>query len=109
MTAAAEGLVMRARSMGADFPFDGDAVLVSAARPLPADLMAELRQHRQAIGVYLARPVAYELTACICPVPIGPTGSIRYGICGLPLICPDCELCRGCRLCVRFPRSGCVA
>ena len=43
MTTVAESLLKKARSMGADFRFVGDAVVVSAGRALPGELMAELR------------------------------------------------------------------
>ena len=106
MTSAAEGLLKKARSMGADFRFDGDAVVVSAPRPLPGELMAKLRQHKQDIRVLLAQVPDYQATACVCPVPIGPTGCANCGVCGLALICPDCLLCRGCKLRIRFPNKA---
>ena len=103
MTADAEGLLKKARSMGAEFRFDGDVVLVSAPRPLPDELMAELRKHKTDVRALLAVMPNYQATACVCDVPIGPTGCIVCDVCGLPLKCPDCGLCRGCRLCLRFP------
>ena len=103
MTADVEGLLKKARSMGADFRFDGDVVVVSAPQPLPSGLMAELRQHKRDIKDLLIQGPNYQATACVCPVPIGPTGSDRCGVCGLALICPGCLLCRGCKLRLRFP------
>jgi hypothetical protein len=103
MTTVAESLLKKARSMGADFRFDGHVVVVSALRPLPPEFMAELRQHKQDIGNLLTQVPDYETTACQCAVPIGPTGTTRCGVCGLALICPNCDLCRGCRLRLRFP------
>ncbi len=105
MTTVAESLLKKARSMGADFRFVGDAVVVSAGRALPGELMAELRQHKLDIRVLLAQVPDYQATACVCSVPIGPTGSTRCALCGLPLICPDCQQCRGCRLRLRFPKG----
>ena len=106
MTPAADGLIKKACSMGAAFWFDGDAVVVSAPCPLPSELMAALRLHKQEIKVLLTPVPDYQATACICTVPIGPTGGVRCGVCGLPLICPECERCRGCKLRVRFPIIG---
>ena len=34
---------------------------------------------------------------------IVPTGVERCNVCELPLICPVCEKCRGCKLRLRFP------
>ncbi len=106
MTISAEGLLKKARSMGADFHFDGNVVIVSAPRPLPDNLMAELREHKDDIRVLLVQVPDYQATACVCPVPTGPTGCARCGVCGLALICPDCQLCRGCKLRMRFPLRG---
>ena len=106
MTISAEGLLKKARSMGADFHFDGIAVVVSAPRPLPGELMRELREHKDDIRVLLVQVPDYQATACVCPVPNGPTGCVRCGVCGLALICPDCQLCRGCKLRIRHPIGG---
>jgi len=43
-----------------------------------------------------------SITACTCPQPIGPTGSQRCVICQLPLLCPNCGGCRGCKLAAQF-------
>lgn len=99
----AEKLLREARSQGADFRFDGDVVMVSAPRPLPSGLMEELRQHKQDIKVLLAQVPDYQATACVCAVPIGTTGWVICGVCGLALICPNCLFCRGCKLRLRFP------
>jgi len=106
MRSDVEGLLKKARSMGADFRFEGDVVVVSAAQPLPSALMAQLRQYKKDIGVLLSQGPDYQATACVCPVPIGPTGSTRCGVCGLPLICLGCLRCRGCKLRLRFPLGG---
>jgi len=106
MTTVAESLLKKARSMGADFQFVGDAVVVSAGRALPGELMAELRQHKLDIRVLLAQVPDYQAMACVCPVPNGPTGCANCGVCGLALICPDCLLCRGCKLRIRFPNKA---
>ena len=106
MTAVAEGLLRKARSMGADFRFNGDAVVVSAQFPLPSELMAELRQHKRDIRLLLAQVPDYQCTACVCSVRNGPTGSTFCGTCGLALICPGCGLCRGCRLRMHYLNGG---
>ena len=106
MTISAEGLLKKARSMGAEFRFDGDAVVVSAPRPLPGELMAELRQFKEDIRALLVEVADYQDAACVCFVPMGPTGSNCCGVCGLPMICPDCQLCRGCKLRIRYPIGG---
>ena len=98
MTIEVEELLKKARSMGADFCFEGDVVVVSAPRPLPSTLMAELRQHKKVIGVLI-----YQATVCVCSIPIGPTGVDTCNVCKLPLICPVCERCRGCKLRLKFP------
>jgi hypothetical protein len=46
----------------------------------------------------------FAATACVCPAPIGPTGNSRCSVCELPLICPKCNRCRGCKLRLRFPQ-----
>ena len=103
----AEELLRRARSQGAAFELlESGRINVLAASPLPDVLMAELRQHKRDIRILLAQVPDYQATACICKVPIGPTGCVRCGACGLALICPDCLLCRGCKLCMRFPIKG---
>lgn len=100
----AEELLRRARSQGAAFRvLESGRINVLADSPLPDTLMAELRQHKQDIMVLLAQVPDYGSTACVCPVPIGPTECARCGVCGLTLICPDCGLCRGCKLRLRFP------
>ena len=106
MTTVAESLLKKARSMGAGFRFNGDAVMVSAPCPLPRELMAELRQHKQDIRILLAQMPDYQDTACVCSVRNGPTGSAYCGVCGLALICPECGLCRGCRLRLRYLNGG---
>ncbi|MDA1129628.1 MAG: hypothetical protein O2913_13180 [Chloroflexi bacterium] len=106
MTAVAEGLLKKARSMGADFRFDGGVVVVSAPRPLPDELMVKLRQNKEDIRVLLAEVPDYQVTACVCSVRNGPTGSTYCGVCGLALICPGCGLCRGCRLRFRYLKGA---
>ena len=101
----AEELLRIARSQGASFEvLESGRINVQASSPLPEPLMAELREHKDDIRVLLAQAPDYQATACVCQVRNGPTGNNYCGVCGLPLICPDCGLCRGCRL--RF-RWGC--
>ena len=103
----AEELLRQARSQGAVFKVLGSGrIKILADSPLPAALMEELRQHKKDIGILLAEVPDYQITACICTAPIGPTGSAICGVCGLALICPDCQLCRGCKLRMRFPLRG---
>ena len=100
MTADVVTLLKKAHSMGADFWLENDTVVVSAPHPLPMELMVELRQHKEDIEAWI-----YQATACVCPVPIGPTGVERCNVCELPLICPVCARCRGCKLRLRFPKG----
>jgi hypothetical protein len=47
---AFEALLLQAHALGAQFALQkGDRLLVQAPAPLPAELMAELRQHKPAI------------------------------------------------------------
>ena len=104
----AEELLRRARSRGASFELmESGRIKILADLPLPETLMAQLREHKDDIRVLLVQVPNYHGTACVCPVPKGPTGCVRCWVCGLALICPDCQLCRGCKLRLRFPdRSG---
>ena len=103
----AEELLRRARSHGAAFQVsESGRINVLADSPLPDSLMAELRQHKQDIMVLLAQVPNYQATACVCNVGTGRIGTARCGVCGLALICTDCQLCRGCRLRLRFPMRG---
>ena len=100
----AEELLRVARSQGAAFELlESGHVKVTADSPLPDTLMAELRDHKHDIKVLLAQAPDYRATACICSISIGPTGNTRCGVCRLALICPNCHLCRGCKLRLRYP------
>jgi len=69
MTADVVTLLKKTHSMGEDFWLENDTVVVSAPHPLPMELMVELRQHKEDIEAWIC-----QATACVCPVPIGPTG-----------------------------------
>ena len=101
-----EELLREARSLGAAFRFEGDKVVVSAPLPLPGDLMAKLREHKPEIVALLGQEPDYQATACTCESPVGSTGEARCCTCGLPLICPHCGLCRGCKLRLKYPQNG---
>jgi hypothetical protein len=99
---AAEALY-QARELGAVFTVSGqDQVKVSAPLPLPSSLMAGLRAHKLEIVTLLGKEPDYSLTACTCEHSIGGTESKRCGVCGLPMICPTCSRCRGCKLALKF-------
>jgi TubC N-terminal docking domain len=70
---------------------------------LTPEVLTELRQHKVELLALLGREPDYAATACVCPVPIGPTGNTRCPACQLPLICPGCGRCRGCKLRLKFP------
>ena len=91
-----------------EIPDNFPETLIVELRDHKAEILAELREPKPRYGdgqpPPLDRPPDYAATACICPVPIGGTGPDRCGVCELPLICPKCERCRGCKLRLRFPR-----
>ncbi len=99
----AEELLYEARKQGAVFTVSGkNKVRVSGPMSLPDSLMAELRTHKLDIIPLLAEGPDYLATACICEKTPDGTGPERCGVCTLPLICPVCLHCRGCRLMARF-------
>ena len=55
-----ESLMVRARLLGAEFQVDGTRVSISAPKPLPTDLMRELRARKAAVLSYLALPEEYR-------------------------------------------------
>jgi hypothetical protein len=103
---AAEALC-EARKYGAVFTVSGpDQVRLSAPLPLPGSLLADLKAHKLEIIGLLGKEPDYSLTACTCKKPMGGTGERRCAVCALPLICPGCSRCRGCRLALRFNKKG---
>jgi hypothetical protein len=101
-------LLAEARAAGLQVKAEGDRLVIRG--PKRAEPLAkELRQHKAEILAHLchrAEPVrlpGYAASACVCPGPIGPTGDARYSVCQLPLICPGCGRCRGCKLILKFP------
>ena len=48
-----DGIVRRARALGAEFSLTGDRVTVSAPTPLPSNLMRTLRQRKSDVLAYL--------------------------------------------------------
>jgi hypothetical protein len=100
-------LLTRACAAGLTVRADGDKLIVRGPRSAEA-LARELLEHKAEILIHLRRsePASlpdYAATACVCPVPIGPTGSARCPVCQLQLICPGCHRCRGCKLILKFP------
>ena len=81
---------------------------VGDGQPPPLDRPPQTRAELARLIDYLANPAEsarlpdYAATACVCPTPNGPTGPDRCSVCELPLICPVCGLCRGCKLILRF-------
>lgn len=106
----AVNLLERVASLGLAITVDGDALKIRGRRTPEAEaLLEELRQQKQEILVLLRRsaelasPPDYAAAACVCLVPVGGTGSARFAVCELPLICPECGRCRGCKLRLKFP------
>ena len=92
-----------ARQLGVHFTVSGeDQVKVASPLPLPDSLLAALRAHKLEIITLLGEEPDYSLTACTCEHSIGGTESKRCGVCGLPMICPTCSRCRGCKLALKF-------
>ena len=92
-----------ARTQGAMFTIFGqDQVKVSAPTPLPESLMVELRKNKLALIPLICQQSNYAVTACTCDKTPDGTGPNRCGVCALPLICPVCDRCRGCKLLMRF-------
>ena len=99
----ADKLLHRARQLGTIFRVNPDkSIHWESPQPLPDCLLGELKEQKPALLVLLVRVPDYASTACTCFLPVGGTGSERCGVCGLPLICPRCSLCRGCKLALRF-------
>ena len=84
----------------------GEKVRLQPGSNVPPELLAEVREHKTEVLTLLKDGVDYAATACVCPVPIGGTGPDRCNVCELPLICPDCRKCRGCKLRHRFLQGG---
>jgi hypothetical protein len=101
----ADELLRRARRLGAIFRVgEGESIHWESPQPLPEHLLSELKRQKPELLALLARPPDYASTACTCSAAIGGTSSDRCGVCGLPLICPLCSLCRGCKLALKFKR-----
>ena len=102
----ADELLRRARQLGAIFRVHPDkSIHWESPQPLPDYLLGELKEQKPELLVLLGQDSDYASTACTCLVPIGGTGSERCGVCGLPLLCPTCSMCRGCKLALRFKSS----
>jgi hypothetical protein len=103
-------LVAEAHRLGIFLACNGNKLRVESPKGiLTTDLRQALAEHKAAIMAHLrsmAGPASlpdFAATACVCPVPIGPTGAARCSVCQLPLMCPGCGRCRGCKLMLRFP------
>lgn len=80
-TISAEEPLRQARSQGASFELmKSGRIKVLADSPLSETLMAELRQHKDDIRILLVQVLGYQVTACVCCVPKGPTGSVSCGV-----------------------------
>ena len=90
---------------------EGDKLVIRGPRSAES-LAKQLLEHKAEILTHLRQwtespsPPDYAATACVCPIPIGPTGPDRCTMCELPLMCPGCGRCRGCKLRLRFPLVG---
>jgi hypothetical protein len=110
-------LLAQAQEAGLEVKVDGDRLVIrrpKRAEPLAKELLAHKQAVLEALSVHpTTAPLShqergaslpdYAATACVCPVPIGPTGNTRCPACQLPLICPGCGRCRGCKLRLKFP------
>jgi hypothetical protein len=81
----------------------GPKLLLEPGSKVPTDLVGEVKACKIELLALLRQEVDYAATACVCPVPIGPTGNTRCPVCQLPLICLGCGRCRGCKLRLKFP------
>ncbi len=85
----------------------GDTLHYRARRGvLTPELRQALVKYKVEVLTLLTERVDYATTACVCSVPVGRTGPHTCIVCELPLICPVCERCRGCKLRLRFPEGG---
>ena len=84
----------------------GEKLLLEPGSKVPPDLLVEVKAHKAEVLTLLKVSPDYVATACVCHMPIGPTGADRCKVCELPLICPGCGRCRGCKLRLRFPLGG---
>jgi hypothetical protein len=91
-----------ARKHGAVFIVSGeDCMGVAAPMRLPGSLISDRKIHKAQVIALLEEEPDYSATACTCGDSTGLTGSNRCGVCALPLICPHCSGCRGCKRMVR--------
>ena len=95
----------KARQMGIQLSSLGDRLHYEAPPGvIDSGILELLSQQKQEILLLLSQVPDFQATACQCLVPIGATGSERCGVCGLPLICLACSMCRGCKLALKFKR-----
>ena len=96
------------KSRGVLLKPQGDKLHYRAPRGvLTQELRQALAEHKAEVLTLLKDCLDYYgATACVCTMPIGPTGAVRCKVCELPLICPPCGRCRGCKLRLRFPPGG---
>jgi len=73
---------------------------------LTPDLRQALAENKAEVLTLLKDGPDHIASACVCLMPIGPTGPNRCTVCELPLLCPRCGRCRGCKLRLRFPVGG---
>ena len=96
-----------AKSRGVVLEPQGDKLHYRAPKgALTQELRNDLAEHKAEVLALLKNGTDYQAAACICPASVGPTGTAVCNVCELPLICPVCAKCRGCKLRLRFPIGG---
>jgi len=95
----------RLAALGITARASGEKLLLEPGSKVPPELLAEVRHCKAEVLTILKDGPDYAATACVCPMPVGPTGPDRCNVCKLALLCPGCGLCRGCKLRLRFPRG----
>ena len=99
-------LLKELQTLGVEVTADGEEIVLRPGARVPAKMLGPLRQAKNEIMALLTQDPDYSITACICVRAIGPTGTTPCTVCDLPLLCPDCARCRGCKLVLRYGRSG---
>ena len=78
----------RLSALGITARASGEKLLLQPGSKVPPDLLAEVKAHKAEALTLLKDSPDYVATACVCHMPIGPTGADRYNVCELPLIYP---------------------
>ena len=98
-------LLKELETLGVSVSVDGDEMVLRPGGRVPTDMMGPLRRAKDEIMTLLTHVPDYSITACVCSTPVGPTGPDRCHVCELGLLCPECGLCRGCKLRLQFPQG----